>query len=287
MLIFASGCTETDKPNENLKTSSINESVNDSSNTHNTQITSNDLKEKIDEFKQNDIKKEEFIQIGKINVPEEIVDFLDYFPLGKNIRYITLSGDGKQAWLNTFEEGTVLLDNESDYGREYFLKGKAVVFSNGELDDMTYKIYAFNLEDDEIVNYGIIKSNGEIRWNTYPVIEYPLTFEFGEEYIFDNSDEIANDFTKIRAIGVTDVTVSGQLFENCLVLEKEVVKEIVDLNKTIIKSKEYYAPNLGLIYYEHDYIWEDYTINEKTNTHQFEFFAEMDGPTKKTMKLIN
>lgn len=118
-----------------------------------------------------------------------------------------------------------------------------------------------NLEDDEIVKYGEMKNNGIIKWRPALLIEYPLTILFGKEYVYGSSNHdpmgLFEETTRLVFKGISNVTVSGEIFKQCLVLEKEITLEYKERSKTIISSREYYAPHVGSVYSEYDFALED------------------------------
>lgn len=215
-----------------------------------------------------DEKKEGAAKVGEIEIVSEPINFLDYFPLEQNVSYVTTNG--KDSWFSTFE-GKKIVD-----GNEVFVESTAFVL-NETMDEPVYNLYAIN-DNDELLSVGSSKSNGKTTWKVNPTVKSPITIELNKDYVYVEDDSILKTTVTLNYKGLVDVEVSDRTFEDCLLLEKIHVIENPNENQSEIISKEYYSKGIGLINYEHEYIWTDFKKKETNHHFDLMYYLHMGSP---------
>lgn len=212
--------------------------------------------------------KNDVAKIGEVKNTASQVSMLDYFPLLKDVSYVLT--DGKTSWQHKYI-GKKLVDGN-----------QAIVLSKGVVNTIEKKVEEpsmdlYSIDKQEILSLGQVSSKGKTTWKTNPEVKYPSLMQVNKEYTYQDN-QILSTTRKVIPKGFVDVEVSGRKFENCLFIVEQTVIDNPGKNKTEINSKQYFAKDIGLIYYEHDWIWTDLEKNKTDKSYANMYYVNMGSP---------
>jgi hypothetical protein len=192
-------------------------------------------------------------------VPQKTIDMFEYFPLHTRLKYYSYEYSNLKP-IDRYTEylGEITLNNKNYYA---VVSGLANIPSiNGTVDsDGNTLLYS---TDDEFI-YQWNYNEDEQRVYGKPYLVFPRYLELGKEYILENTEtEFVKTQRKLVTKGFVDIEISGQLFENCLVIEATTNMEVFEENKLEITIKFYYYPGIGLVYSDYRDTANDFVKNE-------------------------